>query len=262
MEQELRKVLMDESKGTREFFKKLQQLEVVEPEQVKLFFNFILNLSSELAALEQYVFGILKSDAADSMMHGFEKLDEQSRQLLVAHLEQMTQASSTNEDDKATHQAMLSRIYTQIGYGRSNMYLFEYQNKENPLLVELTLVSTLFKLSKQKISITVSMMQVVQFLEPFIIETMKHLLSRMVKPGTTELIFSEMPAYIVEHEHKEYHKHPMLLKYYADDAPKMIQGYCRIFTHTINDAFVRLNEIIFSETTSTEPHVAERITEN
>lgn len=257
MKEKLEQVLSRETEGLQALCSKLETLQApIEPQQVKLFFDLVLNISAKTRLLEQFAYGKLKSNADGSMFSG---LDQETRDLLLSNLEAMTQAKVPTPDygkrTRTTHYDLLANLYEQIFTGmRADYIIAEDQNRENPYLLELLLIDALYKASKQKITMTISLLQVIQFIEPCIMSAMKHITKHLVNPETKELLFEVQPQYITEHEDKSYYNEPILLMYFHEEcAPKMINGYVTRFAHIFNDAFVRIDEVS-QKNNSSEPH--------
>lgn len=252
-------ILSEETEDFRNLCLKLDQLEgPIKPAEVKYFFDLVLNISAKMRMLEQLVYGKLKANLPDPM---FENLPKDKRDTLLEQLTEMTQAHIPSSDNgkrtKKTHYDLLANLYEGIGYGRADQIIIEEVSNENKYFFELAMVDAVFRIAKQKVSVVLSIIQSVQYIEPMIITTMEKLLLKMVNPQTNELLFTEanLPQYIIEHKTKEYHANPILLKYY--DGEK-VPGYGRQITHVFNDAFRRIGELMFDgeNLKTSEPHLA------
>ncbi len=252
MKETIEEVLTRETNELRKVCQRVATMQgPIAPEKVRLYFTLILNISAEANMLEKYAYGQFKIFSGETMLTG---LSTEKKVLLFNQLADMTQAeiktSDTGPRTRTTHYDLLANWYEELGYGRADMVLYEYQNKDNPYILELSLISALFKAAKQKVSIMLALMQAIQFMEPFIINAFVGIANKMVKPGTDELYFPEgtFPQYVEQHQHKDYHNHPILLTYYGSEVlPKVLNGYCARHAHIFNDAFIRLNEIMFPE---------------
>ena len=152
MKEELENVLSRETQGFRNLCNKLATGEVrIVPSQVKFFFDFVIHISSETLLMEKYAYGQVKiHESSESMVYG---LPKEKKELLENQLAEMTQISAPENrfgiPQTTTHYDLLSDLYKSLGYGRADMLAIEYQNRENPYLLELMLVSTLYKAAKQ-----------------------------------------------------------------------------------------------------------------
>ncbi len=251
-------ILSEETGDFRTICSKLDQLQgPIKPQQVKYFFDLILNISAKMRMLEQLVYGKLKADISDRM---FEKISPEKKQLLLEQLSEMTQAhvpsSGGSKRTKTTHYDLLANLYESIGYGRADQIIIEEMSNENQYFFELAMIEAVFRAAKQKTSVVLSVIQSVQYMEPTIIATMEKLLLKIVDANGQPLFTEQtLPEYIIEHKNKEYYDNPILLKYYDDSK---VPGYGREITHILNDAFRRIGELMFDgETLKTqEPHLA------
>ncbi len=258
MNESLEKVLEHETRQIRELCQKLRTLKgPVEPVKVKLFFDLILSISSKVGLLEQTTYGMLSANVEGP----FANLTKGKREELRKHLEEMTQAkveASDKKRNRTTHYDLLANWYEQIGYGRAAQIIALESSNDNPYILEMALMDAQFRVAQKKVSVMLSLLQVIQYIEPMIIDAFAGLSTQLVKPGTPELFYAngELPDYIVEHKHKDYHKKPILFKFYETDN---FPGYCGMIAHTFNDVFARVNELLFEldREDSLKPHLSE-----
>ncbi len=258
------KVLFGESIGAQDLCTRLSRSKgPLEPKEVKLFFDLILNISAKTLTLEQIVYGKLMNEK-EQVKNGikyedpmFAGMTQEAKDILLNQFEEMTQAKAPSAESgprtRTTHYDLLANMYEEVFNSRASYIITRDNDNENPYLVELALVDAFYRIAKHKITITISLLQVIQYLEPFILEAMKNILQNLVHPDGTRYFPTTMPRYVLEHEHKDYYEHPILLKYYEHEkAPIMINGYCAKIAHVFNDAFMRINELMFPQATETQ----------
>lgn len=258
MKKLLNEILSRETSEAKIFLANLERLEhPVELSKVKDFFEFIMQISAKTLSLQQIIYGKLKVASNDPM---FEGMSSDQKERFTLQLEEMTRAKMQNELKKGkseTHLGLLSVIY-------ENLYpdfVAEYvvttgHNRENRYLLELELVDSLYRTAKQKITVAVALLQVIQYLEPFIIKAMRNIVVGAIDIDGASIYPEVLPRYITEHEAKGYIHTPIVLEYYnQQDAESIIKGYCREIAHVFNHAFTRIDTLVLvQQDDSGEPH--------
>ncbi len=263
MNELLWKALDDETHEARTFLVNLEKLEKpINPLKVKDFFEFIMQISTKTLSVQQLIYGKLMSAGNDPMFIG---MSDEQKERFTKQLEEMTRAKSQKDVKRGqseTHFGLLCAMYETLYPGSAADYIIANgHNRENPYLLELEIIDALYRTAKQKVTAGVALLQVLQYLEPFIIRAMKNIVTKAVNTEGVLIYPDALPRYITEHEAKEYHNKPILLSYYEnEDAERIITGYCQRMAHIFDEGFFRLNYLLFPQTHSNpdaEPRLAE-----